>query len=239
MPKRERLARRDAAGRDRPARGARHHRVDVGVVPHVERAGGAGADRDAEQRDEAEHRMQVPGRDHQPDQRREHHERHHPRLHQREIVADAGEARLGAAVRATGPAAGAFADSDIATASRDRASSFAPAAPHLMRGSSRTGGTAAARAASTRAWSRPAPTDCRAACSLRMKASATPIEEDQDAEAGDVGADRGDVVPAGERVRIVGDSGAACRPGPRKCCGKKTRLTPTKVSQKCSLPIVS
>ena len=33
-------------------------RVDVGVVPHVERAGGAGADRDAEQRGEADHRMQ-------------------------------------------------------------------------------------------------------------------------------------------------------------------------------------
>ena len=32
-------------------RRARHHRVDVGVVPHVERAGGAGADRDAQQRD--------------------------------------------------------------------------------------------------------------------------------------------------------------------------------------------
>ena len=35
------------------ARGARHQRVDVGVIPHVERAGGAGADRDAEQRGEA------------------------------------------------------------------------------------------------------------------------------------------------------------------------------------------
>ena len=49
----ERLAGLDAAGRDRPLRGARHHRVDVGVVPHVERAGGAGADRDAEQRGES------------------------------------------------------------------------------------------------------------------------------------------------------------------------------------------
>ena len=26
---------------------------------------------------------------------------------------------------------------------------------------------------------------------------------------------------------------------PRKCCGKKTRLTPTKVPQKCTLPAVS
>ena len=36
-------------------------RVDVGVVPHVERAGGAGADGDAEERDDGEHGMQLPG----------------------------------------------------------------------------------------------------------------------------------------------------------------------------------
>ena len=64
-------------------------RVDVGVVPHVERAGGAGADGDAEQRDDGEHGMQLPGRQHHADQRREHDERHHARLHQRDEVADA------------------------------------------------------------------------------------------------------------------------------------------------------
>ena len=73
---------------------ARHHGIDVGVVPHVERAGGAGADRDAEQRREADHRMHVARRDQQSDQRGEHHERHHPRLQQRDIVLHAREARL-------------------------------------------------------------------------------------------------------------------------------------------------
>ena len=55
----QRLAGLHAAGRDRPPRGALHHRVDVGLVPHVERAGRARADRDAEQREEAQHRMHV------------------------------------------------------------------------------------------------------------------------------------------------------------------------------------
>ena len=40
-------------------------RVDVGVVPHVERAGRARADRDAEQRGEADQRMQRARRDRQ------------------------------------------------------------------------------------------------------------------------------------------------------------------------------
>src|SRR5450830_438814 len=57
------LGRLHAAHRHRTARGARHHRIDVGVVPHVERAGGAGADRDAEQRGEGGERMQRAGRD--------------------------------------------------------------------------------------------------------------------------------------------------------------------------------
>ena len=55
----ERLVRRDAAAGDGPAGGALHAGVDVGVVPHVERAGGAGAHGDAQQRDEAEHGVQA------------------------------------------------------------------------------------------------------------------------------------------------------------------------------------
>ena len=62
--------------------------VDIGVVPHVERAGGAGADGDADQRGDGEHRMHRARRRDEPDQRGEHHEEHHPRLHQREIVGD-------------------------------------------------------------------------------------------------------------------------------------------------------
>ncbi len=49
----EHLARPDAALRDRPVGGARHDRVEVGLVPHVERAGRARADGDEDQRREA------------------------------------------------------------------------------------------------------------------------------------------------------------------------------------------
>ena len=74
--------------RHRPRRGARHARVDIGVVPHVERASGAGAHGNAEERGDGEHRMHVARRCDEPDQRGEHHEEHHPRLHQREIFGD-------------------------------------------------------------------------------------------------------------------------------------------------------
>ena len=63
---------------------------------HIERAGGAGADRDAEQRGQPDHRMHMAGRDQEPDQRREHHERHHPRFHQFDVIADPGDAGLDA-----------------------------------------------------------------------------------------------------------------------------------------------
>ena len=49
-----------------------------------------------EERREPDHRMEMAGRDHEADERREHDERHHARLHQREIVADARDARLAA-----------------------------------------------------------------------------------------------------------------------------------------------
>jgi len=38
--------------------------------------------------------MHVPGRDHETDKRREHHERHHPRFHQLYVIADARYAGL-------------------------------------------------------------------------------------------------------------------------------------------------
>ena len=76
------------------------------------------------------------------------------------------------------------------------------AAVHRIRGSSRTGGTAAATTASIPASSRPRPTDCRRR-PLRAKAWKTPNRNTNTADARDVGADRGDEVPAGERVRIV------------------------------------
>jgi hypothetical protein len=80
---------------------ARHARVDVGVVPHVECTGGAGADRDTEQSGQRDHRMHVAGSDVKPDERREHHERHHSRLHQFDVIAGSGDAGLDACDRYT------------------------------------------------------------------------------------------------------------------------------------------
>ena len=40
------------------------------------------------ERGDGEHRVHAAGRGHEPDQRGEHHEEHHPRLHQREIFGD-------------------------------------------------------------------------------------------------------------------------------------------------------
>ena len=58
QPERQRLAALDPPRGDRPAGGAAHHRVDLPVLPHVERARRAGADGDADDRREADHRMQ-------------------------------------------------------------------------------------------------------------------------------------------------------------------------------------
>ena len=81
-PKLKASSARQATARNRAGGGARHARVDVGVVPHVEGARGAGADGDGEQRDEAEHGMDRAGRGDHAGQRREHDERHDARLHQ-------------------------------------------------------------------------------------------------------------------------------------------------------------
>jgi hypothetical protein len=84
--------RRDAAGRHRAVARAAHLRVDVAVVPHVDRAGRAGGDGDAQHGGEGEHRMQMAGRHQQADHAGEHHQREHARLEQHEPVA---QARLG------------------------------------------------------------------------------------------------------------------------------------------------
>ena len=47
------------------------------------------ADRDAQHRDRGQHRMEMAGREHKPDEAGEDDQRHHPRLQQRDIVADA------------------------------------------------------------------------------------------------------------------------------------------------------
>ena len=80
-----------SSGRMRPAgigrlARARHQRVDVGVVPHVERAGRAGADGDRQDGDERDEGIGGDRCGDQADERREHDQRHHARLQQREIV---------------------------------------------------------------------------------------------------------------------------------------------------------
>ena len=97
---RRRAAARSRAPRRAPTRPAgtgrervrAHHGVDVGVVPHVQRARCACADSDREQRHGGDERVHRARRDQQSGQRREDHERHHPRLEQCEIVF--GSARI-------------------------------------------------------------------------------------------------------------------------------------------------
>jgi len=96
----KRLAARDTAARDRSAARADHQRVDIALVAHVECAGRARAHRDAEQRGEPGHRMQRTRSDGEADQRREYDERHHPRLQQREEIAESGVALLNSRLKA-------------------------------------------------------------------------------------------------------------------------------------------
>ena len=68
----KRFGARDLAARDRPPGRAGHHRVDVGVVPHVEHAGGAGSRGDCENCNGPKQRIEVTRRNHQSDERGEH-----------------------------------------------------------------------------------------------------------------------------------------------------------------------
>jgi len=86
----ERVAGRHAAGRQGPSLGALHHRVDVAVVPHIDRPGGTGADRDAQHGDRREEGMQMSWREVKTDEAGEDDERHDTRLEQRDVVVDAG-----------------------------------------------------------------------------------------------------------------------------------------------------
>ncbi len=105
-------------------------RVDIGVEPHIERAGGAGAGGDADQRGDGEHRMHRARRGDQPDQSGEHHEKHHPRLHQRDIVGDVAAGWRRRLVSAVGPWRWTW-----PTHSGRMVASTTCAIDHLMRGS--------------------------------------------------------------------------------------------------------
>ena len=78
----KRFGPRDFAVRDRTPGRARHHGVDVGVVPHVEHTGRAGARGDANNRNGSEQRIDVAWGDEQADGGREDRQDHHAWLHQ-------------------------------------------------------------------------------------------------------------------------------------------------------------
>ena len=79
--------RSDAARGYRTVAGAAHHGVDIPLIPHVDAPRGTCAQRDAQHRDAGKNRMQASVSDDEADRASEHHQRHHPRLEQREEVA--------------------------------------------------------------------------------------------------------------------------------------------------------
>ncbi len=181
----QRRIRRDPPGRDWPVAGAAHLGVDVAVVPHVDGTRRARRDGDAQHGGEGEHRMQMAGRDQQADDAGEHHQGQHARLEQHEPVA---QRRLGWA---------------MATAGSSRAvGSFIRSA-----GDARQLGEGVVRRRGA-----DGPFQRRRTLApvvvgnlhLGGEDAIADIQEHQRADAGDVGADRGDEVPAGEGVRIVG-----------------------------------
>jgi len=66
--------------------GCASSRVDVGFKPHIQRAGGAGSDRDREQRREGDDEIRRRRRHDNARQGRENDKGHHARLQQREII---------------------------------------------------------------------------------------------------------------------------------------------------------
>ena len=81
-------------GRKRPVGGPPHLGVEVRFIPLVERAGRPGAERDAQDRGEADHQRRHHRRRQQAAQAGEDDQAHHPRLGQREQVAPVGGKRL-------------------------------------------------------------------------------------------------------------------------------------------------
>ena len=95
----------DPPAGDRPVGRAAHHRVDIAVVPHVDRTRRARGNRNAEHRGKRQHRVQMPRRHQHAHPAGEHHEGHHPRLQQRQPVGGrrhADQQRLGSQRRLGG-----------------------------------------------------------------------------------------------------------------------------------------
>src|SRR5262245_11641238 len=78
----KRLVARDLPTGNWTPGGADHHSVDVSVTPHIENTGGASSCRDGTNCNGRKQRVEVTGRNRQPNKRREHRKRHHTRLHE-------------------------------------------------------------------------------------------------------------------------------------------------------------
>ena len=82
----KRFDRRDRAAGDRPHGRAGHHRIDIGVVPHVEHAGGASPRGDGEDCNGPKEWIEMTRCNHQSNERGEDRKHHHARLHQRDEI---------------------------------------------------------------------------------------------------------------------------------------------------------
>ncbi len=158
-PEAERIARRNPPRRDGTAPGAPHQRIDIAVIPHVDRSRRAGADGDGEDGGKGEHRVEGDGRDEEADRSGEDDQSHHPRLEQGEPVAYAREREGGGLPL---PRLGDRLESGLA----HRNALTMPVSADVVSGSGavpRRYGTAAASSPSTPAWSPLRPSNWRAA----------------------------------------------------------------------------
>jgi len=88
QPQPERLARADPPRWHRAAAGAAHDCVYIGVIPHVERARGAAAKCNEQDRGKGHERVHRHRRHQQAHHCGEYHQRHHARLQQRNVIAE-------------------------------------------------------------------------------------------------------------------------------------------------------
>jgi hypothetical protein len=87
-PQRQRLARLHPARWHRTAGGTRHHRVNVSVPPHVQRARGTGPQRNEQDSGKRLNRVERDRSHQQTHERGEDHKRHHARLQQLHVIAE-------------------------------------------------------------------------------------------------------------------------------------------------------
>ena len=82
----KRLLRGDTPRRHRARGGALHNAVNIGIIPHIQRARRPRTNRDEQNGTERdEQRLRLGGRDN-ANKSREHHQRHHTRLKQQHII---------------------------------------------------------------------------------------------------------------------------------------------------------